>query len=76
MCTALGAKKDRRDYWRGHGPQLAKSTKSRSGLSVLRIPTWLANVLAKRRPDDGGGDLPAFADAFGGWRDRNNITHM
>ncbi len=39
-------------------------------------PDVAGQVLAKRRPDDGGGDLPVFADAFGGWRDRNNITHM
>ncbi len=52
---------------------VAKSTKSRAGLRVLRIPSWLADVLAKRRPDDGGGATPVFADANGGLRDRNNI---
>lgn len=52
---------------------VAKSTKSRAGLRVLRLPDWLADVLAKRRPDDGGGGVPVFADVNGGYRDRNNI---
>lgn len=52
---------------------VAKSTKSRSGLRVLRIPTWLADVLTKRLPAGVSGDVSVFPDTLGGWRDRNNI---
>jgi integrase len=51
---------------------VAKSTKSRAGLRVLRLPEWLATVLAQRRPE-GGGQSPVFPDAGGGFRDRNNV---
>lgn len=49
-----------------------KVTKSRAGLRSLHIPAWLAAVLAARRPE-GGGPVPVFPDAVGGFRDRNNI---
>ena len=51
---------------------VAKVTKSRAGLRSLRIPAWLAAVLAARRPE-GAGAFPVFPDAAGGFRDRNNI---
>jgi integrase len=31
---------------------VAKTTKSRAGLRVLGLTEWLADVLAKRRPDE------------------------
>ena len=40
---------------------VAKPTKSRAGLRVLRLPGWLVEVLAQRRPSDGGSGHPLFA---------------
>jgi integrase len=51
---------------------VGKPTKSRAGLRVLRLPEWLVEVLARRRPTN-GGPLPVFPDAAGGYRDRNNV---
>jgi integrase len=50
----------------------SRPTKSRAGLRVLRLPGWLAGVLARRRRPV-GGPVPVLPDATGGFRDRSNI---
>lgn len=54
------------------GPGRESGEDGRPGTGVLQLPPWLEEVLAQRR---GGsdGDAPVFADAAGGYRDRNNV---
>ncbi len=51
---------------------IAKAPKTLAGERVLRMPSWLVDLLrARRRLAD--QDAPVFPDSIGGYRDRNNV---
>ncbi len=52
---------------------LAKSPKSRSGVRVLRLPAWLAELLAAKRSRSGGVGL-VFANSVGAYRDVSAVN--
>lgn len=52
---------------------VASRLKSRSSYRVLVLPGWCLTMLRTRRNRVGVIDGPVFADAKGGYRDRNNV---
>ncbi|GAA4411238.1 site-specific integrase [Fodinibacter luteus] len=52
---------------------VASRPKSRSSLRTLVLPGWCFTMLEARRARLGVPDSPVFADAVGGYRDRNNV---
>ena len=52
---------------------IASRLKSRSSYRVLVLPGWCLTMLRSRRNGLGVIDGPVFADAKGGYRDRNNV---
>lgn len=57
---------------RGQG-MLSKRPKTRAGVRVLRVPTWLVELLRKRRAADPESAGAVFPDSIGGHRDPNNV---
>lgn len=57
---------------RGKG-LVASRLKSRSSYRVLVLPGWCVLMLEARRGRLGATEGPVFADAKGGYRDRNNV---
>lgn len=57
---------------RGRG-LVASKLKSRSSYRVLVLPGWCLTMLRARHSRSGHSDGPVFADARGGYRDRNNV---
>jgi integrase len=51
---------------------VAKAPKTYAGARVLRMPSWLAELL-RRRHERSHPDAPVFPDSYGGYRDRNNV---
>jgi integrase len=51
----------------------ASRLKSRTSYRVLLLPGWCLAMLKARRVRLGAFDGPVFADAKGGYRDRNNV---
>jgi integrase len=52
---------------------VASRPKSRSSLRTLVLPGWCFTMLEARRARLGVTEGPVFADAKGGYRDRNNV---
>ena len=52
---------------------VASRPKSRSSLRTLVIPGWCFTMLEARRARLGVTEGPVFADAVGGYRDRNKV---
>ncbi len=51
---------------------IAKAPKTLAGERVLRMPSWLIDLLRARR-EVADPDAPVFPDSIGGYRDRNNV---
>jgi integrase len=51
----------------------ASRLKSKTSYRVLLLPGWCLAMLKTRRVRLGAFDGPVFADAKGGYRDRNNV---
>lgn len=57
---------------RGQGLQRMPGSKSKAGDRLLRVPSWVLEMLARRRVDNPKA-VPVFPDALGGWRDPNLV---
>lgn len=57
---------------RGHGLQRLSGTKSKAGVRLLSVPSWLLEMLERRRAENPLVH-PVFPSLIGGWRDPSDV---